>query len=155
MDQRPPTWRLKPLARALTAPALVRRHGTVLGRGLEEDLFRTADLLSEGGCRPGDGRDECYFGSTMIRIDLAPVRRQWRGDFNARERRRLVEALDGSARVRLRATRLALREVARRLPGCVLGTARVEIQLSLASDELRIDVDLEVPVSVSSRAALR
>ncbi len=149
------SWRLKPLAKALTAPALLRRNGTVLARGLEEDLFRTADMLSEGGCRPVDGGAESYFGSTMISVDLGPVRQQWRGEFDARARRRLVDAVGGSARVRLRATRLALREVARRLPDRALGTARVEIQVSLASDQLRIDVDLEVPVSVSSRAAIR
>ena len=146
--------RLKPLARAERAAPVNRRHTVVLSRTLEEELFRAADVLSEGGCRSGMGGGESYFGSTMIRIPLGSLRPHMRGDLDQSGRRELIRAIDGSVRVRLRAMRLAVREAGRRVPGA-LGTAQVEIHVRLEDDHLHIDVDLEVPVGVSSRAGLR
>lgn len=146
--------RLRPLARAVRVPPVMQRSTMVLARALEEEIFRAADVLSEGSCRVVAGAGESYFGSTMIRVPLAPLQVHARGGLDATSRRTLADAVEGSARVRLRAMRLAIREATRRVAGLALGTAQVEIQVRLDDDHLHIDVDLEVPVGVSSRAGL-
>jgi hypothetical protein len=147
---------LKPLARATrVAPFVARQVPSTLSRALEEELFRAADVMSEGDCRPGGLGARSYFGSTMIRIPVASLGGRVRGTLDEASCRALAEAVDGSARVRLRAMRLAIREAERRVPDHALGTAQVEIQVRLDGEHLRIDIDLEVPVGVSSRAGLR
>jgi hypothetical protein len=89
----------------------------------------------------------------MITFDLAPLAAHLRGPLDDAARARLARVIEGSVRVKLRATRLARAEVARRLPDRVLGTALVETRVRLHGDELHIDVDLEVPLRVSSRRA--
>jgi hypothetical protein len=147
--------RLKPLAHARRLPPLVGRHHRALNPYLEEQLFRQADVLSEGYARTSPSGDESYFGSTMIRLDLTEVGRNWRGPFDATAERKLVEAIEGSVRCHLRATRIACNEVARRVPGQRLGTAQVEVRMRIVGTHLHIDVDLEVPVSTASRARKR
>lgn len=144
------TGKLRPLARALRGPALLRRTYVVLGREVEEAIFRRAEVLSEGGCRVGPAGRDAYFGSTMISVDLDHLRSHWRGEFDTKARAALAAAVDGSARVRLRAMRLARAEAARRVPGRAFGTAQVEIRVRLNRDQLHIDVDLEVPLGLSS-----
>jgi hypothetical protein len=139
--------KLKPLVRATRVNALHQRGSRVaLSRVLEEELFRSAEVLSEGGAR-GGGQGESYFGSTMISVELEGLLagvRDW-----AEARRSLLEAIDGSVRVRLRAMRLARAEAARRVPDRTLGTAYIETKVRMTERQLHIDVDLEVPLSVS------
>ena len=147
--------KLKPLARALRGQILVRRDRCYVSRALEEELFRLADVLSEGSCR-GSGRGhDSYFGSTMISMDLSRIRERWRGDFDDEARQQLAETVDGSVRMRLRAMRLACAEASRRVPDRALGTALVEIRVRLNGDHLHMDVDLEVPLGVSSGSRQR
>lgn len=124
----------------------VREH-EVLSREAEEWLFHAPEVLSEGSMRPSG---DAWFGSTMITIDLTEFSRRWRGPFDEVARARLVRAMDGSVRVRLRAMRLACEEVARRLPDRSLGTAQVDTRVRLVGNHLHLDVDVEVPVDVSS-----
>ena len=145
-----PRRNLKPLVRAPRGPALVKRNVTNISRNLEEELFRAADVLSEGNCRSGVDGSNTYFGSTMIRFDLNRVRRHWQGRFDTAAARRLTETLQGSVRMHLRAMRIAYGEVARRVPYRPLGTARVETRVRLSDKHLHLDVDLEVPLGVSS-----
>jgi len=149
------TRRLKPLAKALRGSLLVGRQHTAISRAFEEELFRRADVLSEGSCRSAKGALDCYFGSTMISFDLSSVRGRFRGEFDAAAKAQLLRAVDGSVRVRLRAMRLACAEAARRVPDRALGTALTEIRVRLSNDQLHIDVDLEVPLGVSSRSRQR
>ena len=142
--------RLKPLVRAHRAAALVRRGSVCLSRALEEELFRCAEVLSEGGRRSAGGQRDSYFGSTMISIDLDRVRPLFRGGLDERTRKLLADAVDGSVRVRLRAMRMARAEAARRVQDRTLGTAYVETRVRLTERQLHIDVDLEVALSVSS-----
>ena len=139
---------LKPLARAPAGPALVRRDFPAISRSLEEELFRSAEVLSEGCCRAGANGGSTYFGSTMISVDLDRVRRHWRGRFDTAAARQLSESMQGSVRVHLRAMRIAYREVARRVPLRPLGTAQVETRVRLSDKHLHLDVDLEVPLGV-------
>jgi hypothetical protein len=144
--------RLKPLARAQTGVALIVRPSTpVLSRGFEEELFRSAEILSEGGCRSAtEGPGESYFGSSMISVDLDRLRPWFRGGLDAPTLDRLAQAVDGSVRVRLRAMRLARAEAVRRVPNRLLGTAHVETRIRLSGRQLHIDVDLEASLSVLS-----
>lgn len=146
--------KLKPLARALRGPALVRRGGVSISRLLEEQLFRDADVLSEGELRRLNERDS-YFGSTMIAFDLVRVAGYVQGPLDADARQHLLHAIEGSVRMRIRAMRLARAEVGRRVPDRPLGTAQIETRARLTTTHLHMDVDLEVPVGVSSSRARR
>ena len=86
----------------------------------------------------------------MIGFDLDRVRRHWRGRFDPAAARRLMESVQGSVRMHLRAMRIAYTEVARRVPVRPLGTAQVETRVRLSEQYLHLDMDLEVPLGVSS-----
>ncbi|MFW5921439.1 MAG: hypothetical protein ACOCUS_06325, partial [Polyangiales bacterium] len=88
-------------------------------------------------------------------FDLVALGERWRGPLDEAARARLLRAVQGSVRVRLRAMRLACAEVARRLPDRPLGTAQVETRARIVGDKLHVDVDLEVPIGVSSRTGQR
>ena len=120
------------------------------GRSAEEVLFRTAEVLSEGGERAGPGGDRRYFGSTMITFDLEHLRPHWRGDLDAAARAEVTSLIEGSVRMRVRAMRLACAEVARRVTDRPLGTALVETSVRLSGTSVQMDVDLEVPIGVCS-----
>jgi hypothetical protein len=124
---------------------LRKRQHVALDRQMEEMLFANVEVLSEGSVR-----DATFYGSTMITIDLSRVEASLRVPLGIEGRARLLAAVDGSVRVRIRAMRLALDEVARRFPTEVRGTAHVETKIEIAGDKLHLDVDLEVPFGVSS-----
>lgn len=131
--------------------ALLRtRDGYALGPRGEEELFRVAEVMTEGRL---DGA--AFFGSALVTIDLERVAPHLRGAEAEAERARVLEAAAGSVRVRLRAMRLALADVTRRHPDRPLGTASTETRFRLEGARLLVDVDLEVPVGVSSRAGER
>jgi len=138
---------LKPPVRVRPGALLRARHGDALGPRAEEELFRFAEVLTEGRLEGA-----AFFGSTLITIDLERVAPQLRGEHEgARERARLLAVASGSVRVRLRAMRLACADVGRRYPDRRLGTATTETRFRLEGTKLLVDVDLEVPVGVSSR----
>lgn len=146
--------KLKPLARALRGPAFVRHGGVAISRLMEEQMFRDADVLSEGELRRLDGH-ESYFGSTMIAFDLTRLTGYVQGTLSTDGHQQLLRAMEGSVRMKIRAMRIARAEVGRRVPDRALGTAQIETRARLSSTHLHMDVDLEVPVSVSSRARRR
>jgi hypothetical protein len=144
--------RLKPLVKAERSAVLFRRTGVQLTRALVETLFREADVLSEGSVRAQSVGQATYFGSTMIRVAIGALMARGRPFATSADRADLVRAIEGSVRIRLRAMRLARTEAARRVQRSALGTALCEIRVRDMGDELHIDIDLEVPVRVSSRA---
>ena len=143
---------LKGLAKASRNAFVVTRPIQYLSRGAEEALFQHMTMLSEGAERRTKAGERHYFGSTMITFDLDALAKHWRGDFDAAERQTLLRLVAGSVRVRLRATRLACTEVARRVTDRPLGSSVVETSVRLSGNTLQMDVDLEVPVGVSSSA---
>lgn len=145
----------KGLAKARRGATVDVRSHVALSREAEEVLFRRPEVLSEGSVRESPEGGRSWFGSTMITFDLAALEAHWRGPLDDAARTRLLEAVQGSVRVRLRAMRLACAEVARRLPDRPLGTAQVETRARLVGDTLHVDVDLEVPIGVSSRQGQR
>lgn len=138
---------LKPPVRVRPVALMRTREGFALGARGEEELFRQAEVLTEGKLE-GDA----FFGSTLVTIDLERVGAHLRGDEGAAERAKVLAAASGSVRVRLRAMRLACADVARRYPDRRLGTATTETRFRLEGARLLLDVNLEVPVGVSSRA---
>jgi hypothetical protein len=138
---------LKPPVRVRPGALLRVRDGFALGPRAEEELFRVAEVLTEGRLEKG-----AFFGSTLVTIDLERVAPQLRGAEGEAERRRVFEAAAGSVRVRLRAMRLAFADVAGRHPDKRLGTATTETRFRLEGTLLLLDVDLEVPIDLSSRA---
>jgi hypothetical protein len=144
--------KLKGLARA-ERDAFVSRHGAqYISQGVEETLFRHAEVLTEGRERTSKKGERCYFGSTMITFDLAALQKRWRGPFEVTHREELLKLVQGSVRMHARAHRLACAEVARRVTDAPLGTAIVEVSVRLSGNTLQMDVDLEVPIGVCSGA---
>ncbi|HJK93846.1 MAG TPA: hypothetical protein RMH85_04830 [Polyangiaceae bacterium LLY-WYZ-15_(1-7)] len=142
------------LAKATRGATWRRRGGEALTREAEELLFALAERMSEGSVREA-GAQPTYFGSTMFTIDLETFSARWRGGLDAEGRERLRASVEGSVRVRLRAMRIACADAAHRVPDRGFGTALVETQVSLRGDQLHLDVDVEVPLDVSSTGTAR
>jgi len=106
--------RLKGLSRAVRVGAVRLRSTETLSREAEERIFRNVEVLSEGAVR-----DNTWFGSTMITVDLERLEADLREALDEEARQRLLRAVEGSVRVRIRAMRLA------RLGRWVLGLAGV------------------------------
>jgi hypothetical protein len=139
---------IKPPVRVRPGALLRAREGVCLGPRADEVLFHRAEVLTEGRVEGGS-----FFGSTLVTIDLERVDDALRGPSGEGERQRVLEAASGSVRVRLRAMRAACADVARRHPDRGLGTAITETRFRLDGAKLLIDVDLEVPIGVSSQRA--
>ena len=145
------TDRLKPLVKFNRRPPLAKREHVALSRAFEEALFRHADVISEGAVRVSPRGGSTYFGSTMIAICFERLAAETHQKFTSRARAELVYIVEGSVRVRLRCMRLARAEAVRR-SNALLGTALCDLRVHDVREHLRIDVDLEVELSVSSRA---
>lgn len=144
--------RLKPLVKSSRRQFLSQRKHVVLTRSLEEALFRHADVISEGSTRVMKDSRTTYFGSTMIAVPFERLARESSQPLIGPYRAELVYIIEGSIRVRLRAMRLARAEAGRRVNDALLGTALCDLRVLDAGKLLRIDVDLEVELRVSSRA---
>lgn len=137
--------RLKPPV-AVRPGALVRaRSGAALGPRAEDALFASAQVLAEG--RESDG---AFFGSTLVSIDLRSLAPALGHAASEAACERIYRAMEGSVRVRLRAMRIALADVSRRYPDAPLGTASVETRFRRVGPRVEVDVDVEVPLSLSS-----
>ena len=147
-----PASRLKPLVKSSRPPYLSKRQQVVLSRGLEEAMFRHADVISEGSARALPKGGSTYFGSTMIAIAFERLERDTHQKFTRHARAELVYIVEGSVRVRLRCMRLARSEAARRVNDALLGKVMCDVRVHDDGKHLRIDVDLEVDLRVSSRA---
>jgi hypothetical protein len=138
---------LKPLVRVRPGALLRERSGWALGARAVDELYRVAEVLSEGRCE-----DDTFFGSTLITIELTRALEGIGVDVDASVLDRVREAISGSVRVRLRAMRIAEEDVARRFPDRFIGTARTETRFRLEGTRLYVDVDLEAPIGGSSSA---
>ncbi len=117
--------------------ALVRASDALWRR-----LFDAADIVSEGGVvREADGA--VWYGSTSVTLVLAP-------DMALLRRAFMAEVAARDPHVRLRATRLALREAQLRAPS-ILGRSSCEIRVGSEARGVRIDVDIQAPLIEGSR----
>jgi hypothetical protein len=124
----------------------------VLTRALEETLFRHADVVSEGSTGGTPKVGNTYFGSTMIAIAFDKLAKETHQKFTRHARASLVEIVEGSVRVRLRCMRLARAEALRRVHAAQLGTVFCDLRVHEDGSHLRIDIDLEAAMRVSSGA---
>lgn len=138
---------LKPLVRVRPGALLRERSGWALGARAVDELYRVAEVLSEGRCE-----DDTFYGTTLIAIELTRALEGIGVDVDADVLERVREAISGSVRVRLRAMRLAEEDVARRFPDRRIGTAHTETRFRLEGTRLYVDVDLEAPIGGSSKA---
>lgn len=111
-----------------------------------QELFRTAEVLSEGGLDDA-GR---WYGSIMITFDLGHLASRCRDLGSPPELARVARAIEGSVRVRIRAHRMACAEIYRRFPDRDVGTAQLYSRFSHQGDRLLLDIDLEAPVDLPS-----
>lgn len=140
---------LKPPVRARRVPALRRREPhAVLTPQVIDELFRTADVLAEGSLTSDPA--PTWFGSIMITFHLDRVIERCRGMDAVEDLDRLVDAVAGSVRVRIRAHRVACAQLYERFPDRCVGTAHLETRFSRVGERLLLDVDLEAPVEVAS-----
>ena len=144
--------RLKPPVKSSRPPFLATRQQTVLTRALEETLFRHADVVSEGGTGRTPKVGNTYFGSTMIAIAFDKLAKETHQKFTRHARASLVQIVEGSVRVRLRCMRLARAEAVRRVHAARLGTVFCDLRVHEDGSHLRIDIDLEAAMRVSSGA---
>jgi hypothetical protein len=109
-------------------------------------MFAAADAVSEGSVRH-EGAGPVWYGTTSLALpwphSLAPASR----DFVA-----AVAAQD--LHVRLRAVRAAFREASLRAPGS-MGRATCEVRVAAREDGLRIDVDVQAPLTLPSHLGVR
>lgn len=146
-DPSTPVGRSRPgLARATRAGLSRTIRREVLSREAEELLFTCAELMTEARI---DERG--YSGSTMITFDLARVAEGLRDLSTAEDRARLLRVVEGSVRVRIRASRFACAEAARRVPDRSLGTFSVETRMRLDGTNLLVDVDVDAPFAEVKR----
>lgn len=148
---------LKPPARARRVAVLHRRgeRGVLTTHAIEE-LFRSAEVLMEGSLGSADDPShETWFGSIMITFHLDRLADHCRGLDNPETIERVVDAIVGSVRVRVRAHRLACAQVYERHPDRRIGTAQIESRFRREGATLLLDIDLEAPVEAASHRRAR
>lgn len=137
---------IKPPARARSIRAFTRGPRRALSNPAIEELFRSAEVLTEGGLDDG-GR---WYGSIMITFDLGRLDQRCRDLRSPEDVERFVLAIEGSVRVRVRAHRMACSEIYRRFPDRDVGTAQLYSRFSREGTSLLLDIDLEAPVDLPS-----
>ena len=106
-------------------------------------MFETADVLSEGSVvRAADV--STWFGTTSLILAWPP------GLVSPGERAFVAALASKDPHVRLRALRVARREAALRAPGS-LGCLECEVRVVAGDDGLRIDVDVQAPLTLPSQ----
>jgi hypothetical protein len=130
----------RPMARATRIALFEREVRERLSRAALDLLFARATVISEGQRAVRGGRD-CYFGSTMLTIDLPALAPLLRDACDAGTAQRLAALLDGDAAVAERVRELAAREAAR-----VAGAAPREVSTHVAirAQGARVFVDVDV-----------
>jgi hypothetical protein len=123
--------------------ALVRAQTATWLRGSDarfRAMFDAADLVSEGSVKE-DGTGALWFGTTSL---ILP----WPEGLSTPPARAFVAAVAArDPHVRLRAVRSAHREACVRAPG-VLGRADCEVRVEVGDRGLRIDVDVQAPLTL-------
>ncbi|MFK7989181.1 MAG: hypothetical protein AB8I08_24390 [Sandaracinaceae bacterium] len=135
---------LKPPARARRIRALTERTRVALTDNAIRELFRSAEVLTEGGLDSSNG----WFGSVMVTFDLARLVSRSRDLDTPAQLARFVDAIEGSVRVRIRAHRLACAEIYRRFPDRDVGTVNLESRFRREGDQLLLDIDLEAAIDL-------
>ncbi len=105
-------------------------------------MFEAADVVSEGAVRASDAAP-VWYGTTSLIL-------RWPEPSPGRARDYLAAVAARDPHVRLRAVRIAHREASMRAPG-PLGRAECEMRIASGDGGLRIDVDVQAPLTLPSR----
>jgi hypothetical protein len=111
-------------------------------------MFDAANVVSEGAAR-GAGEELVWYGTTSLVLEWPPSLEG--SDADSRAYIAAVALRD--PHVRLRAVRVAHREASLRAPGR-LGRAECELRIEARDDGLRIDVDVQAPLTLPSHLGL-
>ena len=124
---------------------LVRARVLTFLRGSEgrfRAMFDAADVMSEGAVEV-EGDDAVWYGTTSLIL-------HWPADLGSPVVRDFVAAVASrDPHVRLRAVRTARREACLRAPS-PLGRVECELRMEARDDGLRIDVDVQAPLTLPS-----
>lgn len=104
-------------------------------------MFEAADAVSEGLVKHEKGAP-VWYGMTSLVLP-------WPGALSASAREFIAAVASRDVHVRLRAIRTAFREASLRAPGS-LGRAVCEVRIEAKEDGLRIDVDVQAPLTLPS-----
>jgi hypothetical protein len=130
----------KPMARARRVSLFEREIRIRLSSAATEILLQLASVLSEGQVE-GD----CFFGSTMMTIDLGRAARLVSDTCGLAAARRVAELLTKDKRFRDRARGLARAE-AERLAGRPLRDLEIDLRVRRNGTHLQLDMDVEANV---------
>ena len=108
-------------------------------------LFERADAVSEGQVKL-EGSASVWYGTTSLVL-------AWPASLSPSSRAFVAAVASRDPHVRLRAVRTAHREASVRAPG-LLGRAECEVQVVARDDGLRIDVDVQAPLTLSTHLGL-
>jgi hypothetical protein len=130
----------KPMARATRIALFQREIRERLSPAALDLVFARIEVISEGQ-RALRGGSDCYFGSTMLTIDLPALAAHLRDACDAGTARRLAALLENDAGVARRIQGLAEQETAR-----VAGAPprNVGIHVTIRSQGARVFVDVDV-----------
>jgi len=130
----------KPMARARRVSLFEREIRIRLSSAAVEILTGLGSVLSEGGVE-GD----CFFGSTMLTIDLHRAGPLVSDACGVATTRRVGELISRDERFRRRAKQLALEE-ARRAAGKPLSDVQIDVRVRRNGTQLQLDMDVEATV---------
>jgi hypothetical protein len=130
----------KPMARATRIALFQREIRERLSPAALDLVFARVEVISEGQ-RALRGGSDCYFGSTMLTIDLPALAAHLRDACDAGTARRLAALLENDAGVARRIQALAEQETAR-----VAGAPprKVGIHVTIRSQGAKVFVDVDV-----------
>jgi hypothetical protein len=124
---------------------LVRLRVVTLVRGSDgplREMFAGADAVSEGSVQASGGVP-VWYGSTSLILPWPP------NTLSGVARGFLAAVVERDPHARLRAVRIAHREASLRAPA-PLGRAECELKVGARDEGLRIDVDVQAPLTLPS-----
>jgi cation transport ATPase len=131
----------KPMARAIRIALFQREIRVRLSPAALDLLFARVEVISEGQRAVRGGRD-CYFGSTMLTVDLPSLAPLLSDACDAGTARRLAALLESDPDVARRIQTLAESETAR-VAGAVPRQVGTHIAIRSQGAKVFVDVDVE------------
>ena len=128
------------MARARRVSLFEREIRVRLSSAAVEILMQAGSVLSEGQVEAG-----CFFGSTMMTIDLSRATHLVSDACGVATARRVAELITRDDRFRRQAKNLALAE-ARRAAGRPLTRVQIDVRVRRSGAQLQLDMDVEADV---------
>jgi len=126
-----------PMAKSRKVSLFEREIRIRLSQAATEILFSKASILSEG-----QGKDEWYFGSTMMTIDLEKIAHIVSDSCDAATAKRILNLCKSDKRFCAAAKILAISE-AKRVSSVELAEPQVDFRFRRSGQHIYIDMDVE------------